>query len=287
MNPIQQVWINGRMVPPESAQVSVFDRSFLYGDGLFETIGVRNGRPAFWNAHWERFTRGADFLGIRIGTGSAELRTAAEGLLAGNGVSRGVLRITLSRGCGTRGYSPRGANEPQLILAAFPDAGLQAAPRRLRLATASFRLGIEDPLTRVKSASKLLNVLARAEAEAAGADEALLLNTAGRMAEAGSGNLFWISGDRIWTPSLQEGALPGIARGILQEIAPSLGLRPEETAAFPEALVTAESVGISSSAQGLAEVVSLDGRPLGTSPVTERLWAEFQRRMESDTLQTR
>jgi aminodeoxychorismate lyase len=287
MNPLQQVWINGRFVPSESARVSVFDRSFLYGDGLFETIGVRNGRPAFWNAHWERFTRGAEFLGIRIGTGSMELRAAAQGLISSNGVSRGVLRITLSRGCGPRGYSPRGANEPQLVMAAFPGTGPQTAPHRLRMATASFRLGIEDPLTRVKSASKLLNVLARAEAEAAGADEALLLNTAGRIAEAGSGNLFWIAGDRLRTPSLQEGALPGIARGILLEIAPSLGLRPEETAAFPDTLATADAVGISNSTQGVAEVVSLNGRPLGTSPVMERLWAEFHGRMECDTQQAR
>ena len=283
MNSLQEVWINGRTVPAESAKVSVFDRSFLYGDGLFETIGVRNGRPAFWSAHWERFTRGADFLGIRIGPSSTELRAAAESLLAGNGVSRGVLRITLSRGCGPRGYSPLGANEPQLVMAAFPDAYPQAGPRRLRMATASFRLGVEDPLTRVKSASKLLNVLARAEAEAAGADEALLLNTAGRIAEAGSGNLFWISEGRLRTPSLREGALPGIARGILLEIAPNLGLQAEEVSASPEVLATADAVGISYSTQGVAAVASLDGEPLGSSPVTERLWAEYQRRMESDT----
>src|SRR6266496_6716220 len=118
--------INGKFVPPEQAVVSVIDRSFLYGDGVFETIPVYNSKPFRLAQHLERLTRGADFLKIRITFASKELRVLASELIERNQMPNSVLRLTLSRGPGERGYSPRGADSPFVVMSLHPGQPLNA-----------------------------------------------------------------------------------------------------------------------------------------------------------------
>ena len=114
------VFLNGQFVPEAQATVSVFDRSFLYGDGLFETMLVSNGKPFRWPQHCERLERGAKFLGINIPfTRDALARFAAE-LIAANQMPEALLRLTLSRGVGVRGYSPKDADIPTLVMSLHP-----------------------------------------------------------------------------------------------------------------------------------------------------------------------
>src|SRR5262249_6212778 len=141
------VFLNGKFVPEEQALVSVFDRSFLYGDGLFETCLVCNGKPFRWNQHLERLQRGADFLRIRVPFTAAELGTFAEQLLQENRTKDALLRLTLSRGVGVRGYSPRGADSPFLVVSLHPFAGLCSVQMPAwRLGTSSFRLPAQEIL---------------------------------------------------------------------------------------------------------------------------------------------
>src|SRR6266540_4094146 len=115
-----KVFLNEGLVPEEQALVSVFDRGFLYGDGLFETITVHNRNLFRWPQHFARLHRGAEFLQMPIPCSSAELLRHAKDLLGANEMPEGLLRITLSRGVGQRGYSPKGADQRTLVMVNYP-----------------------------------------------------------------------------------------------------------------------------------------------------------------------
>jgi branched-chain amino acid aminotransferase len=276
MNPTSHVWLNGRLVPSEQAIVSVFDRSFLYGDGLFETIAVRGGQPVRWDAHIERLVHGADFLRIQLPFEPDVLRTGAERLIESTALQSGTLRIHLSRGVGLRGYSPRGANQPTVLVTAHPAAPGSGDFHSWRLKTASFRIAAGDPLAAHKTASKLLQVLARAEAETAGADEALILNTDGNVVESSSGNLFWIEGQTLHTPPVSDGLLPGVTRGAILELAPAAGLTAFGTTAKPDRLLRSDGAFLTMSSLGVVEIAQLDGIPLPSSPHARNFWERLR-----------
>ena len=272
-----KVWLNGTFLSAEEARVSIFDRSFLYGDGLFETVRVYGNRPFLWAEHLSRLHGGAALLCLRLPYGEAELSAAAAELLARNAMPESLLRLHVSRGVGRRGYSPRGADSPTVILSQHPvTPNDPAKPVTWKLATASLRLPAHDPLTAVKSASKLLHVLARAEAEDLGADEALLLNSAGDVAEATSGNVFWLADGRLFTPPLTDGALAGVTRGWVLRLAAELGLSFAEKSGTPGDLRSAEGVFLTLSSLEIVPVTHLDGVALRQSPVTRRLHEAYQ-----------
>lgn len=262
------VWINGRFLPAAEAQVSAFDRSFLYGDGLFATVRVAHNRPFLWADHWARLLIGADRLRIRLAPRQAELEASVTELLRRNHSPDSLLRLHVSRGPGRRGYSIRGADSPTLIATQHL---LPPQPSGWRLFTASVRLPLGDPLTAIKSANKLPHILARMEAEDHDADAALLLNTAGEVAEADSANVFWLTGDRLCTPPVSAGALGGVTRAFLLNHAADAGLTSHETATTPAKLRTADGVLVTLSSLGVVPVLSLDGHPLATSDHTDRL----------------
>jgi aminodeoxychorismate lyase len=271
------VFLNGRFVPEEQAVVSAFDRGFLYGDGLFETLRVFNGKPFRWAQHFERLQRGADFLGIRIPFPVETLRDFAGELIAKNRLPDALLRLTLSRGVGPRGYSPRGADKPTLTMSLHPAPEMDPAdPPKWRLITASARLPSGEPLAQFKTCNKLPQVLARAEADAAGADEALLLNTDGFVVEAASSNLFWIEGEGVCTPPLAGGILPGVTRAVVLEICQSQGVATRERNLTASDLKRAKGVFLSLSSFGIVEARSLDGSGLEPSPLIGGIRVAYQ-----------
>ncbi len=301
------VFLNGRFVTEEQAVVSVFDRGFLYGDGLFETLRVFGGKPFRWAQHWERFRRGAGFLGMKIPFPADALRGYAEQLISENQLPDSLLRLTLSRGVGARGYSPQGADRPTLAMTLHPlpgapnsgsahsesgvagvdrEAGVPNAecPPGWRLITSSFRLPAGESLAQFKTCNKLPQILARAEADAAGADEALLLNTDGFVVEATSSNLFWIASEAVCTPPLTSGILAGVTRAVVLEICRSLGLKCLEINAKPEELKQAQGVFLSLSSWGVVPAQSLDGRGLQPSPLIETIRLAYWQLVRGETL---
>ncbi len=254
------VYFNGRLVPAEEARVSVLDRAFLLGDGLFETIAVLRGRPVFWEPHLERLRAGARALGFHVAPADAQLRAAAIELLQRNGVVNGAVRIQVSRGTGIRGYSPAGCRDPVMVITAHPGRALDAGPSGpWRLRTADVRLPPASVVTRYKTTSRLLHVVARAEAESAGVEEALLLSAEGHVAEAAAANVFWFDDAGCRTPALSTGCLAGVTReAILDEIA-SLGWEVSEVRADPAILRSATGIFLTVSTAGLIEVSELDG----------------------------
>lgn len=284
MSPGDCVWINGQIAPAAEATVSVFDRSFLYGDALFETIRWANGNPFRWQAHLDRLAAGAKFLGIRIPFSRDELRSAAAALTVENKLSDGLVRIHLTRGIGRRGYSPAGADSPGIIISTHPlPAALADAPARWTLKTSPFRVAAGDPLAGIKSANKLLQIAARADAEANGFDDALLLNTDGFAAESSTGNVFWIEGGGLHTPPEAAGILPGVTRSAVIEIAQTLKIPAAETDASVERLKSSEGVFLTMSGSGLIEITRVDQTPIPSSPLTAGLYAAYRRSLASET----
>jgi aminodeoxychorismate lyase len=266
------VFLNGNFLSEADAVVPLNDRGFLLGDGLFETLRVAHGRPFRFGQHLERLSRGADFLHIKLPYAVRDIQKFAAELIAKNEMPECVLRITLTRGPGSRGYSPNGAAQPTLALTLHPlppDAGDE--PVQWSLVTSSFRIPASDTLAAFKSTSKILNILARAEAEAKGADEALLLNTNGEVAETAAGNLFWVYHDKICTVPSGRGVLPGITRAVVLEICQALGLETNKRVVKPEMLRNAEGIFVTQSALGIVPVVSFDGLAVPPSPLTDQI----------------
>ncbi len=259
------VFLNGKFVPEEQGTVSIFDRGFSLGDGLFEALPVYHRKILLWEKHFERLRAGADFLKIKIPFSAEAIRAFAEELLEKNHPGDCVLRIQLSRGVGPRGYSIRGSDLPTLVMSLHP-AAKNSSP--FKIITSSIRIPANDPLAGFKTCNKLPHVLARMEADEKGADEALLLNTEGNVAEATSANLFWIETKTVCTPPLNSGALPGVTRGLVIELCKKLKISTAEKNITPEFLQQADSVFLTSIAIGVREVSYLDEHALRRSPLT-------------------
>src|SRR5271157_5736777 len=155
------VFLNGQFVPENRAVVSVFDRGFLYGDALFEGMLVRRGRPFRWSEHIRRLQRGADFLKLTVPFSQDELLGRALELVQRNRMPECILRLSITRGITERGYSPKNAARPAVVMTLHPAPVIDARKMpRWRVVTASFRLPANDPLTHFKTANKLPQVLA-------------------------------------------------------------------------------------------------------------------------------
>ena len=264
--------LDGRLLEASDAALPLDDRGLLLGDGLFETLRAEAGRALDLEAHLERLRAGARALKIPLP--EADLPRAIDALLAANGLSQGsaALRITLTRGSGPRGLLPPSAPRPRLFMTAVAWTPPPREP--LRAILAGVRRNEHSPLSRLKTLNYLDNVLARLEAEERGADEALMLNTAGRLVCATAANLFLVRGRRLFTPPVTEGVLPGIARASVLDLAPRLDLSVAEVPLEPAQLWEADEAFLTNSLIGLRSVVEVDGRAIGDvapGPVTVRL----------------
>ncbi|MCD6049848.1 MAG: ilvE [Verrucomicrobia bacterium] len=278
------VFLNGEFVQEAEAKVSVFDRSFMYGDALFETMRVHNGKLFQWSQHWVRLEQGAITLGLHVPFTMTEVLAKAAELLRLNQVVTGVLRLHLSRGVGMRGYSPKGADHPFLVLTTHPaPAGNQLNPPSWTLATSSYRLPVGNPLSLPKHANRLLQVLAKQEAQAQGADEALLLNTAGEVVEAASANLFYIQENHICTPPLSSGALAGVTRELVFKLCRELDFDCQERSITPAKLLEAKGVFLTLSTLGIVEISRIDGALLASSSIVSALQAVYREVLLKET----
>jgi branched-subunit amino acid aminotransferase/4-amino-4-deoxychorismate lyase len=283
-----QVFLNGQFLPEAQAVIPVNDRGFLLGDGLFETVRVANGKPFRFAQHLERMARGADFLKIKCPFTPDALRRFAGELIGKNRMPEAILRLTLTRGPGGRGYTPKADANPTLVMTLHAAPGAPStgpagcenvsgqpesalgAPLQWNLITSTFRIPAGDPLAAFKTTSKILHVQARAEAVEQGADEALLLNTNGEAAETVSGNLFWVQDDTICTaPAV--GILPGITRAVVLEICRTLGIRTNQRAIRPDELKHRAGIFITQSPLGIVPVFTMDGRPVAPSSLVDQI----------------
>jgi branched-chain amino acid aminotransferase len=273
-----QVFLNGRFIPEAQAVVPITDRGFLYGDGLFETLRVRNGQPVWWDRHLERLEQGAQHLKIPLPWLGSALCGFAHQLIDRNAMPESVLRVTLSRGSGSRGFSSKDANSPTVAMTLH---SVPPTPKTLRLTTSSIRIPVNDPMMQFKTSNKLASIMARAEAEEQGADEALLLNTDNYIAEAAASNIFWLSNGAVCTPPVSDGALAGVARSVVLELCQARDVTTREARIIPKQLLEIDGVFLTNSVAGILPVSELDGMPLRQSlfisELRECLEAEISR----------
>lgn len=276
------VFLNGRFVPESRAVVSVFDRGFLFGDALWEAMLVTRGRPFLWAEHMRRFQQGIEVLKLALPWSFDELERHALDLIKRNKMPEALLRLTVSRGITERGYSPRNAKNPAVVMTLHPAPTLDPVkPARWRVITSSLRLPINDPLARFKTANKLPQILARAEADAADANEALLLNTKGYVAEGTTSNIFWVNKNSIYTSPLTDGPLPGVTRSVICELCRELGIPVRETHTRPGSLLRCDGIFLTMTSYGIVEVESLDGTKIAKSPLTRKLYTAYRSRLVS------
>jgi len=250
------------LVPAEEARVSPLDRGLQYGDGVFETLRAEEGKVFFLEAHLERLRSGLDTLGIDLPDAA---RIAREGLAAVFGrlghEGAAALKVTVTRGTGPAGPSTRGDFAPSIVVTGSVDP--RERPVSMRAITSSVVRNERSPVAQVKSLNYLDMILARREAEARGAEEAIVLNTSGRVAEASAANVFVVRGKGLVTPPVEEGCLPGIVRAEVLRVAPSVGLDVAVEPLTTGILREAEEAFLTNSRIGVVPLVELDGSPVG------------------------
>ncbi len=284
MSKARLLWVNGKILPVGEAILDPRDRGFTLGDGLFETMQVRRGAVLRIERHLSRLRAGAAVLGLSSLPKDKDLNDAIAKTLTANGLTEVTVRLTISRGVPKRrGLLPEPEPRPSLVIHAEPFAGYPAElyDRGARAVISGIRRNEHSPLARVKSLNYLDNVLARHEAETRGADDALLLNTAGDLACASAANLFLLLDGTLVTPSVRSGGLRGTVRELVTtELAPTVGLEVVERVVRPEELRTADEVFLTNALIGIVPLTVVDSLPIGTGvpgPVSLKLRAELER----------
>jgi len=276
-----KVWIDGCIVGGDEARVPVTDHGLLYGDGVFEGIRIYNGTVFRLDRHLERLRHSARSIGLQIPGGLEHVRDVVNETAAAFGKREAYCRLLLTRGDGTLGVDPTTCEAPRLICIVC-DVELYDADqlaRGLELVTTSVRRPAADALDpRVKSLNYLNSVLAKREAKLRGADEGLILNAAGAVAEAAVANVFVYRKGALRTPPAVDGALEGITREAVMELADGLEIPACEQTLTRIDLLSADEVFLTGAGARVVPVRALDGEAIGTEipgPITARLMTAF------------
>lgn len=277
-----RVHIAGRVCPPEEAKISVFDRGFLYGDSVYETIGTTYGRLFALSDHLVRLERSARRIGLRVPPRAEIERAIAETVAAaGNAESR--VRVILTRGAGKLDLDPAAVDDTQLVVIVFPLGAPSPEMYQNGVSVAVVSVHRNSPRAidpAVKSGNYLNNVLALGEARRrSGAYEAVLCAADGSVAEGSTSNIFVVVGGEIRTPGLDVGILDGITRAKVLELCRANAIPLRETRISPEDLRGADEVFITSATRGALPVTTVDEVPVGDGrpgPVTRKVMALYQ-----------
>ncbi|MFN2476808.1 MAG: branched-chain-amino-acid transaminase [Chthoniobacterales bacterium] len=276
------IYLDGEYVPQSQAKVSVFDHGLLYGDGIFEGIRFYNGRVFRLEEHHDRLWDSARSICLEIPVSKQEMTEALLETIRKNGLRDGYIRQIVTRGVGNLGLNPVGCKRPSIIIIATSIALYPEEAYRNGLSIVTCATRRSGPATlnpAVKSLNYLNNVMARIEANLAGADEALMLNDAGNIAECTADNVFIVKKGQIFTPPISAGALRGITRAVVFEIAAELGIRITETDISRHDVFVADECLLTGTAAEVIPVVKADGRVVGTGkagPITTRMIARFR-----------
>jgi branched-chain amino acid aminotransferase len=276
-----RVHIGGKVCLAEEAKISVFDRGFLYGDSVYETIGTAYGRLFAAADHLDRLERSAMRIGLRVPPRAAIERAIAETMeAAGNTESR--VRVVLTRGSGKLDLDPASVDDTQLVVIVFPLGPPTPEMYEKGVAVATVSITRNSPSAidpAVKSGNYLNNVLALGEARRRlGAYEAILCGADGSIAEGSTSNVFTVVGGEVRTPPLEVGILDGITRAKVLELCRKNGVRLVEVRMFPAELRAAEEAFITSATRGVLPVTRIDDKPVGAGlpgPVTRNLMALY------------
>ena len=277
-----KIYIDGKFYSEANAKISVFDHGLLYGDGIFEGIRFYNGRVFRLEEHLLRLWDSARSICLEIPTTMPDMTEAVLETIRQNHLRDGYIRLLVTRGIGNLGLNPTQCKSPSVIIIAATIALYHEDFYRkgLTIVTCATRRSSPAALNpAVKSLNYLNNVMARIEANLAGADEALMLNDAGNVAECTADNVFIVKHGQIFTPPVAAGALRGITRSVVFEIAAELGVKFRETDITRHDVFVADECFLTGTAAEIVPVVKADGRSIGNGkpgPITARIIARFR-----------
>lgn len=279
------VFVNGERTASDAAVISARDRGFTLADGLFETMRAKRGVVFRLDRHLARLSSGLRTLSIPE---PAELRSWMTAALADAGSTSDIsVRLTVTRGPGAAGLTPPADPRPTVVIAVTPMPTFPASiyERGLRGHVASGRRNEHSITAGLKTIAYTDAVAAWLEAQRAGADEAIFLDTAGHCSEASAANLFIVTGNTLLTPPITCAALPGVTRATVVEIAGALGIAADERAFDRDALLSADEAFLTSSLRGIAPLTRVDGRAIGAGapgPVTRQIAAAYRRLVDQE-----
>ena len=276
------IFLDGKFVTQSEAKVSVFDHGLLYGDGIFEGVRFYNGRVFRLEEHTDRLWDSARSICLELPMSKDAMNEALLETVRRNDLRDGYIRQIVTRGVGNLGLNPAQCEKPSVIIIAtsialYPKEAYENGLKVVTCATRRTNPAALNPA--VKSLNYLNNVMARIEANIAKADEALMLNDAGNVAECTADNVFIIKKGRMFTPPISAGALRGITRSVAMEIAEEIGLEVIETDITRHDVFIADECFLTGTAAEVIPVVVADSRPIGTGkpgPLTTKIIARFR-----------
>lgn len=257
-----KIFVNERVVDEKKANISVFDRGLLYGDGLFETMRSYNKKVLALDKHFDRFYSSAEALGIRLDRDRKYIKYIIYKLIKINRLRDAYIRLAVTRGEGRVGLDATTARDHSIVIIVkkFTPYPEKLYKRGVSLYTAAIRRNERSPLSNIKSLNYLNNILARMEAQREGATDALLLNTKDEVAESAVSNIFMVKRKRLITPTIDSGILPGVTREMVLSLAGRLELMPVERHIKPAELKKADEVFLTNTLMEVMPVVKIDNR---------------------------
>src|SRR2546430_2321631 len=277
-----KIYIDGKYFDEQNAKISVFDHGLLYGDGIFEGIRAYHGRVFKLKEHIDRLFYSAKAILLNIPVAHEEMVRAVVATCRENQIRDGYIRLVVTRGVGGLGLNPNKCRAPSLIIIAdriqlYPPEYYE---RGLDLITVPTVRNLHSALNpAIKSLNYLNNILAKIEANNGGCEEAVMLNAEGFVSECTGDNIFIVKAGQLFTPPLSAGALYGITRLAVIELAEEAGLRVSEPNLTRYDLFNADECFLTGTGAEIVPVVKIDGRPIGTGkpgPVTEKLIAQYR-----------
>lgn len=269
--------VNGR----SASSIPTDDRGLAYGDGLFETIKVLNGKPLFWERHLQRLKEGCNRLEIPF---IPEKLLEKESTLLLDGTDNAVLKIIVTRGSGGRGYQFPEQVQPRRIISLFPAASYPADyySEGIEIGICQTRLGANRALAGIKHLNRLEQVLARNELTDSGYSEGVMLDHSCFPIEGCMSNLFWVTGQTLYTPSLEESGVKGIARSVILDLANRKGI-PLKIGRFElEHLMNADEVFLTNSVIDVWPIRKIRDQIYNVGPVTQQLMSLYSSELQRE-----
>ncbi len=278
----RQIYINGKLVPPAEAKVSIFDHGFLYGDGVFEGLRIYGGKVFRLDEHITRLFESARAIWLEIPVSFEAMCRAVNDTVRANDLSEGYVRLIVTRGTGTLGLDANLCKDPQVIIIAdtialYPQELYQSGLEIVTASTVRNHPAALNP--RIKSLNYLNNILAKIEGLKAGCIEVLMMNHKGEVAECSGDNIFLVKNGELFTPPLDAGILAGITRKAVIELAESAGIAVQEASLTRHDVYVADECFLTGTAAEVIAVVKVDSRAIGSGkpgPLTQELERRFK-----------
>jgi len=274
--------LNGEIILKEKVVISPYDRGFLYGDGIYETIRIHNGNPFLWKWHMKRLIAGAETISLKIPLTPLEFLAKTKELIEVNRSRNCIARLTVTRGSSERGYDFTGDEISTSLICLYEMPAIEK--KHISLSITNTRIAKGDILTEIKSNNKLSSIMAKRFAKERNTDDGLMINTEGNITETSSANIFCIKDGIIRTPPINDGVLPGVTRRLTLSLASSLGLVVKEESIPPKNLEKADAIFVTSAATGIRNVEQIEETKFPNNKLVNQLQKAYDKELSKHEL---